>query len=74
MARKKEVEIEVKGPSAKEERRWRAEDALRTLKRAEEIRRDGGLMKEVQRCRNDEMRALADIKVETAPKTMKRSG
>lgn len=74
MAKKaKEIEVEVvKGPSTSDERKWRAEDALRTLKRAEEIKRDNGLMKEVERCRRDEMRALAEIKVETAPRTMKK--
>ena len=54
-----------------EDKKWRAEDALRTLKRAEEIKRDQSLMKDVEKCRREEMRALADIKVETAPKTMK---
>lgn len=73
MARKKEVEIEVvKGPPMAEERKWRAEDALRTLKRAEEIKSDNGLMKEVEKCRREEMRSLASIKVEMAPKTIRK--
>ena len=33
----------------KEERRWAAQDALRTLQRAEEIKRDKALMGDVQR-------------------------
>lgn len=56
---------------AAEDKKWRAEDALRTLTRAEEIRGDGALMKDVERCRQEKMRELAKIKVETAPKTIK---
>lgn len=56
-----------------DDRKWRAEDALRTLQRAEEVRNDSGLMKDVERCRQEKMRQLADIKVEVAPKTMKMS-
>lgn len=54
-----------------DDKKWRAEDALRTLTRAEEIRSDQSLMKDVERCRQDKMRELAAIKVETAPKTIK---
>lgn len=54
-----------------DDRKWKAEDALRTLSRAEEIRRDSGLMRDVEQCRKDKMRDLASIKVEIAPKTMK---
>jgi len=55
-----------------DERKYRAEDALRTLTRAEEIRRDGALMRDVENCRRDKMRDLVSIKVEVAPKTMKK--
>jgi len=55
-----------------DDKKWRAEDALRTLTRAEEIRGDKALMKDVERCRQEKMRELAQIKVETAPQTMKR--
>lgn len=58
-------------PSAAEDKKWRAEDALRTLTRAEEIRGDKSLMKDVERCRQEKMRELAAIKVETAPRTIK---
>ncbi len=56
-----------------DEKKWRAEDALRTLTRAEEIRADRRLMQDVDACRRDKMRQLANItiKVEKAPKTMK---
>ncbi len=58
-------------PSAAEDKKWQAEDALRTLTRAEEIRGDKSLMKDVERCRQEKMRELAAIKVETAPRTIK---
>lgn len=63
----------VKGqdPSRNEEMRWKAEDALRDLTRAEEHRRDPKLMAEVDKMRREKMRALADIKCEVAPKTIK---
>ena len=54
-----------------EDKKYRAEDALRTLTRAEEIRGDKSLMKDVESCRQDKMRELAAIKVETAPRTIK---
>lgn len=52
---------------------WRAEDALRTLTMAEEIRADKSLMKEVEEARKRKLRELESIKVETAPKTIKTS-
>lgn len=58
-------------PSRDDERKWRAEDALRALERAEEVRRDKSLMRDVEACRQDKMRKLADIKVETAVRTIK---
>ncbi len=36
-----------------DERRWQVEDALRTLQRAEQIKRDGGLMKDVKKAAMD---------------------
>lgn len=58
-----------------DERKYRAEDALRTLTRAEEIKGDRRLMSDVDACRRDKMRQLAniEIKVEKAPKTIKAS-
>lgn len=58
-------------PGAEDDKKYRAEDALRTLTRAEEIRGDKSLMKDVERCRQEKMRELAAIKVETAPRTIK---
>lgn len=51
--------------------KWRAEDALRTLTRAEEVRGDKKLMAEVEKARQEKMRQLASIKVETSEKTIK---
>jgi len=36
-----------------DERRWQVEDALRTLQRAEQIKKDGGLMKDVKKAAMD---------------------
>jgi len=58
-------------PVKDDESKWRAEEALRTLERAEEVRMDKNLMRDVEACRQDKMRKLANIKVEVAPKTMK---
>jgi hypothetical protein len=41
--------------------KWRARDALSTLKRAEEIQRDKGLMRAVKTCAREEMKALAKV-------------
>lgn len=56
---------------AEEDKKYKVEDALRTLTRAEEIRSDRDLMKDVEACRQDKMRQLANIKVEVSPKTIK---
>lgn len=44
-----------------EERRWRAEDALRCLTRAEEIRKDKALMKDVMALAEEQKTALDEI-------------
>lgn len=44
-----------------DEKRWRTEDALRTLKRADEIKKDTGLMRDVRRFAADEQKALQNI-------------
>lgn len=46
---------------AAQERRWRAEDALRTLSRADEIKRDAGLMRDVRGMANEQMKALQKV-------------
>ena len=56
-----------------EDMKYRAEDALRTLERAEEHRADPKLMAAVESHRQDKMNKLAKIKikVETGTKTIK---
>lgn len=44
------------------EKRWRAEDDLRALQRAEEIRGDKSRMSEVKKCATEQMNALKKIK------------
>jgi len=56
---------------SQDERKWRAEDALRDLERAQKHQSDPDLMADVAKCRDEKMRGLAKIKVEVAPKTMK---
>lgn len=41
--------LKINTEMAKQERQWQVEDAMRTLKRAEEIRQDGKLMGEVKK-------------------------
>ena len=47
--------------SAKSERDWRAEDALRDIKRAETHKRDKSLMEEVKKLAQVELKALKDL-------------
>ena len=53
------------------EREWKVRDGLDTLQRAEEIKRDPKLMREIEDCRQKKMADLANIKVTVAPNTMK---
>lgn len=43
---------------AAERKRWQAEDALRTITSAEEIKKDRGLMAHVRKCANEQMKNL----------------
>lgn len=44
-----------------QERKYRAEDALRTLTRAKEIERDRPLMRDVKACAKEQMKTLANV-------------
>ncbi len=44
------------------ERKWRAEDALRDIQRAEEHKRDKALMKEVKTLAKEKIKCLGNIK------------
>lgn len=49
-------------PAEKAERRkWEIEDALRTVQKAEEIKKDGKLMKEVKSMARDKMKELKKV-------------
>ncbi len=47
---------------AQEEARWRAESDLRTLRQAEEIRRDPGRLKRAATMADEEMKALQAVR------------
>lgn len=61
------------GPSAAEEKRWRAEDDLRALNRAEEIRKDAKRMAEVKRLATEQIKSLSQHLVKDKDDTKKRS-
>lgn len=48
----------VPSVNAKSERNWRAEDALRDIKRAEAHKRDAALMADVKKLAQDEVASL----------------
>jgi len=68
------VEIATTNSDDARERKWRAEDALRTLTEAERVKKDKALMKDVEKARAEKMRDLECIKVETSPQTMGKRG
>jgi predicted metal-dependent hydrolase len=43
------------------ERKWRAEEALRDIERAEGHKRDKGLMKDVKACAKEKMKAYGKL-------------
>lgn len=43
------------------ERKYRAEDALRTMQRADEIKRDSGLMKDMKALAKEQMNSLKKV-------------
>lgn len=52
---------QVVGVSAADERKWRAEDALRTLTRADEIRKDAQLMRDVKKCAAEQIKTAQTV-------------
>lgn len=60
MAQKGEVATSSPRMS-KEDRKWQAEDAIRTLTRADEIKRDAGLMREVKRMAGQQAKTLQKV-------------
>lgn len=57
---------------SKEERAWRARDAMQTLARASEIQADKALMADVKRQAQEQIKTLS--KVTGAPRQTKRAG
>ncbi len=56
------VKIVSDAPSYPEEsRKWRAEDALRDIERAEKHKRDASLMKDVKQLAQEKVKSLKDI-------------
>jgi len=53
--------MDTMGPSAVDDMKWRAKDALHTLTRAEEIRRDKPLMAHVKKHAREEMKSMAKV-------------
>lgn len=55
-----------KGPSvspsyAAEDKRWKTEDAMRTLMRAEELKKDKGLMRDVENLAKEQAQKLSGL-------------
>jgi hypothetical protein len=66
------VEVAAMSPDNDErERKYRAEDGLRTLAEAEKVKRDPKLMADIEKARKAKMADLASIKCEVSPKTIK---
>lgn len=51
----------ISGPSPREERKWRAEDALRTMEQAEGYRKDKELMREVKQLAREKVKNLKKV-------------
>ena len=52
------------------DRKWEVEDALRCMERAEQIKRDSAMMKDVQKLAAEKqmaLKAVARVKTPTAP-------
>lgn len=64
MAKKKRMPVESICATAgdkERERKYRAEDALRTMQRADEIKSDKGLMKDMKALAKEQMAALNKV-------------
>lgn len=49
------------GPYAAEDKRWKTEDAMRTLMRAEELKKDKGLMRDVEALAKEQAQKLSGL-------------
>ena len=53
MAKLKPTTIKMSSEDTKRMRQYEIEDAMRTLQRADQIRKDGGMMRDIQRAASD---------------------
>lgn len=60
-AKSKSPSVLVGVPSTDMDRKYRAEDALRTLSRADEIKRDGSLMRDLKKLAQQQVAALSKV-------------
>ena len=66
MAKKKSspsrsVGVSIMGGSKADMRKWEVESAMSTLKRAEEIRKNSGLMRDVKKMAQEQVKMLGGI-------------
>lgn len=66
------VEVAENSMNSERERKYRAEDGLRTLAEAERIRKDKALMGDIEKARKQKMADLESIKCEVSPRTIGR--
>lgn len=60
-ASKPKTSLGISGPSMAEEKRWKTEDAMRTLMRAEELKKDKALMNDVGKLAKEQAQKLAGL-------------
>lgn len=58
---KRNTRIMIGAASPDVDRKYRAEDALRTIQRADEVRRDAALMRDVKKLAKEQVRALNKV-------------
>jgi hypothetical protein len=64
----KSVGISILGGSKADMRKWEVESAMSTLKRAEEIRKNAGLMRDVKKMAQEQVKMLGSIASTTKKK------
>ena len=57
----KKTKTKSSPPVMKEERKWKVQEALSTLKRAEEIKKDKPMMKDCKKMAKEEMAMMSKI-------------
>ena len=75
MAKKKSTStasIMIGGMNKSQERKWEVENAISTLKRAEEIRKDAGLMRDVKKSVIDLQKSIIGSPMKTKSNNNKK--